>query len=527
MLGKGTAAALLEHLQRALVRRDVRSGFDLLDRTFVGTTKLDFKAPYSIPLLLSVAQWVDLGYRDASFLTNLMVELSAIPRAQLPMLDFLKLKMAEAYCYLAAEQLEQCVGVLDVVLWTGSEFLGDYLLFLANFWKGRAHRKRGDYEKAKLHLSLARSAAEQAKAPKLVAVTKIHQSWLAFQDGDRSSALQLLEEAESVLRSTGHGLSLGNIESARGRFVRRTGEYTRALGHFEAAIAIYRKGYSDHPNLARALVNAAYVKRLIALDMQPKGAGGRARGATHARSLQISQEALELLDQAGRIYALHHHQGGTGSVLVNSAHLHLDNGNIDEASVEGRRGFDLGEQKRDQILMARSRIIQSAVELARAEEQLGDQPDIALHANLAVQHAEQAIQLALQTQNKRLLAEAYIARGMAAAAEYFQDWELAKDLAGKGAALMSQSDRDHLYKILAELKVKLTGATRVEDTLRQWSDGQLGNKTFQQVQEEFAELVIPKVWLQSGRNVTAVAKNLSISPKKVRRILRNTKHETS
>jgi tetratricopeptide (TPR) repeat protein len=527
MIGKAAAPALLEQLQRALVRRDVRSGFDLLDRAFVRTSKLDFSVPYSIPLLLSVAQWIDLGYRDVSFMDSLMVGLPQFHRAQLSMLDFLKLRTAEAYRQLADEQLEQCVDGLDLVLRFGDDLVGDYLLFLANFWKGRAHRKRGDYEQAHLHLSRARAAAEHAKAPKLVAVTKIHQSWLAFQNGDRPSALQLLDEAETALRSTGHALSLGNIESARGRFVRRSGEYARALGHFEAAIAIYRKSCPQHPNLARAFVNAAYVKRLIALDMRPKGGNGRARGATHEKSLMISQEALELLEQAARIYALHHHQGGTGSVLVNSAHLHLDNGNIDQASIEGRRGFDLGEEKRDQILMARSRIVQSAVELAQAEEQLGEQPDVALHANLAVQHAEQAIQLALHTQNKRLLAEAYLARGMAAAGDYFQEWDVAKEYAGKASVLLSKDDRDHLYKVLGDLKLKLAEATRIEETLRLWSEGQLGNKTFQQVQEEFAELVIPKVWLQSGKNVTAVSKSLSISPKKVRRILRNTKHDKS
>jgi hypothetical protein len=47
------------------------------------------------------------------------------------------------------------------------------------------------------------------------------------------------------------------------------------------------------------------------------------------------------------------------------------------------------------------------------------------------------------------------------------------------------------------------------------------------VQEEFAEIVIPKVWLQSGKHVTLVAKQLRISPKKIRRILRNAKHGLS
>ena len=111
---------------------------------------------------------------------------------------------------------------------------------------------------------------------------------------------------------------------------------------------------------------------------------------------------------------------------------------------------------------------------------------------------------------------------MVAASDFFEDWELAKDYAGKAAALLTHDDRDHLYKQLGALKARLAGATHVDATLRAWCDGHIGDKTFQQVQEEFAELVIPKVWLRSGKNISLVAKNLSISPKKVRRILRNT-----
>ena len=35
--------------------------------------------------------------------------------------------------------------------------------------------------------------------------------------------------------------------------------------------------------------------------------------------------------------------------------------------------------------------------------------------------------------------------------------------------------------------------------LRAWSQGSVGDKTFQQISEEFAELIIPKVWEREGR----------------------------
>jgi len=59
----------------------------------------------------------------------------------------------------------------------------------------------------------------------------------------------------------------------------------------------------------------------------------------------------------------------------------------------------------------------------------------------------------------------------------------------------------------------------VDDKLRAWSQGEVGNRTFQQLEEEFAEIVIPKIWEREGRKISRVAAKLSISPKKIRRAL--------
>jgi len=59
----------------------------------------------------------------------------------------------------------------------------------------------------------------------------------------------------------------------------------------------------------------------------------------------------------------------------------------------------------------------------------------------------------------------------------------------------------------------------IDATLKAWSQGATGEKTFQQIAEEFAEFIIPRVWEREGRKISRVATRLSISPKKVRRIL--------
>ena len=57
-------------------------------------------------------------------------------------------------------------------------------------------------------------------------------------------------------------------------------------------------------------------------------------------------------------------------------------------------------------------------------------------------------------------------------------------------------DKDHLLQDLNLLKLKTLRATGIDEALRRWSSGETGDKTFQQVEEEFAELVIPKVWVR-------------------------------
>jgi hypothetical protein len=58
------------------------------------------------------------------------------------------------------------------------------------------------------------------------------------------------------------------------------------------------------------------------------------------------------------------------------------------------------------------------------------------------------------------------------------------------------------------------GSGDAGEVLRRWSAGELGWKTFQQIAKEFAGIVIPRAWINLGRNVSLVAQKLKISPKK-------------
>ncbi len=122
---------------------------------------------------------------------------------------------------------------------------------------------------------------------------------------------------------------------------------------------------------------------------------------------------------------------------MNTGHLHLESGDIDKASDEALKAYSTGEQRQDHILMSRARSLQSAVELAQLDEQIGDEGSASKHSTMATQYSDEAIELAMHTQNKRLLAEAYIGRAQVAASDFFQEFEVAKEYASLASALLS------------------------------------------------------------------------------------------
>jgi tetratricopeptide (TPR) repeat protein len=521
----------LQGLDNNLRARQLQDGFNTLtyytDETFEAN-KTDRGAT---GLLVRLAQWVDLGFRDTAWLKRLLSAVPQARRSSMTICEFLELKTTEGFCAMDAEKLDEAIALFDFVLRAELELANVRHAAITHFWKGRAHRKKGEYDAARYHIVRAREMMQQISEPKLAAVIQIQEAWLLFQKGESGEALRLLDEARAQLEYTDDDLSLGNIESAKGRIAQQAGRYEEALKHFDAAVELYGARNPNHRNLARALVNAATVKRAIALRLRKRidartaeRQGSAARDSTGrllSSYAQICNDALEQLRQAGEIYAKHKYFGGIASALVSSGYLHLDSGNIELGAREGKNAYDLAHDKNDHIHMARARTLQSLTENTRVDEQFGEDADVAVFAAEAKGYAEEAIHWAELTQNRRLAAEAYVARGMVHANDYFQEWEDAKRCVDRATALLGAGDHDYVWDELMALKARILRASSIDETLRAWSDGIVGEKTFQQIAEEFAEIVIPKVWQREGKKISRVAQKLGMSPKKVRRILRN------
>jgi hypothetical protein len=145
--------------------------------------------------------------------------------------------------------------------------------------------------------------------------------------------------------------------------------------------------------------------------------------------------------------------------------------------------------------------------------------DPAWVAHLATEAAREATELAKLTENRRLQARTQIWLGLTICNTSPSGGDHAREIYDHAAALLKNEVQDHIWEDLQALKAKVVRGGNVDSTLQAWSQGVVGERTFQQLTEDFADLIIPKIWDHEGRRVARVAKRLSISPKKVRRVL--------
>jgi len=351
--------------------------------------------------------------------------------------------------------------------------------------------------------------------------------------------MELLREAEADLRHTEHWLWQGNIHGGYGRVALAEGRYELALDHFSKAERLYADHCPLHRNLARTLTGEACARRLIALRIAKTidtHAARRRKAATRElaatdfvarqRVEQLRGDAFANLAQAAEIYrgAGRLAPGvsrGLGTVRIERGLLLADCGELDRAIREASDAYELGSKAKDYVVMARARLLQSRVESAQYEEGIDDDPT--QHSHRAHDYAKEALSFAERAGKRRVLASAYVAMGLILSCEFFGNADAAagaaRDCCHRAGELLNSASRDALWEDYQTLTSKVLRSGTMDAKLRKWSQGLLDNKTFQQMTEEFADLVIPAVWMREGKNVSKVVAKLSISPKKVRRIL--------
>ena len=138
--------------------------------------------------------------------------------------------MAEGMVAMTEESRDEAIRHFDFVLGLEHETEDKELIAIANFWKGRCLRMKGEYDQALAFAVNGGKLALEFGHPLMAAIMRVLESWLFFQKGDATQAIDILQQAETILGTTDDYLTLGNIHSSYGRIARRQNKKPSYLG---------------------------------------------------------------------------------------------------------------------------------------------------------------------------------------------------------------------------------------------------------------------------------------------------------
>ena len=129
------------------------------------------------------------------------------------------------------------------------------------------------------------------------------------------------------------------------------------------------------------------------------------------------------------------------------------------------------------------------IENSKVEEEIGGGADPGSHARRAFECSQEAIDLAKHTQHHLLLANAHLWQGLTQCNSFFDNPEAAREAYDLARASCAANQPDNnMWQDLQRLGAKILRKGSVHPALKAWSQGAVGEKTFRQISEEFAEV---------------------------------------
>jgi len=174
----------LAQLKQDLVCRRIGRGMARLEEHHDLLTVFDPEQKNAARFAGYLAQWVDIGFQRPALVKEIVARFSRSIRSRLPLQDYLYLRLAEGMIAMSEEAKEEAIAHLDFVLGLEEQTDDKELLSIANFWKGRCLRMKGEYDEALAYAVKGRELAMELGHEPMAAVMRVLESWLWFQKGN-------------------------------------------------------------------------------------------------------------------------------------------------------------------------------------------------------------------------------------------------------------------------------------------------------------------------------------------------------
>jgi tetratricopeptide (TPR) repeat protein len=414
----GDTDTTLANLREAIATRQIATATRLIDGLLDCLRRLQRADPNAPALLNYFAQWMDLGFtdRDCQGMSAVMLLRSCFARIPhhpwLGLLgsDIVHLRIVEGIIAVYSEDYDSAIRHFSAVVALELDVADADLLVFAERALARAYTRQGQYTKAREHVEHALALAGAAERSEMAAACAVLKAWLLFQVGKNDEAVALLNLAETVLRETDDSLSLANIGAALGRIERRMGRYGASARLYVESIEQYRRCKHRRNHLARALVNFAFVNRLLAVRVESGQRDVEVSDADPTGDLR--KQAAHALDEAEYIYGASRDGRGRGMVLLVRAYLEMDSGHWSRAEFAAAEAYELGRRYGDLVLRIRARVQQCRVVHTQRQVSLGDPLKAVLDTESVDGWIEEAMHLAATTELEHLRANTLTWRGI-------------------------------------------------------------------------------------------------------------------
>ena len=415
-----TVDPMLLMLAEAIAVRDVATATSLVVDEIGRFADLDPTQTDAAEWLYAFVLWLDfgaatsgtmMGLSNLDLAKDILSRFPASRRARRPIREVALLRASAGLLAAYDGKHQRAFDEFKFVVDVRAELDDTELVAVANAEIAKSLNRLGRYGEAMQYADDAVALAQRADRPAMVAAFKLVKAWALVKQGTTRvtvpRAIRLLDEAESVIECTDDSVCLADIQSAKARIARRRGLPGQSLELYNRAVDNYARVDGQHRRLAHALLFRAPVKLYLARIFDTTG-----ESPLEGDTAQLRTEAADDLRAAEEIYALLKSSRGRSMVLIGRSQLELDLGRLHQAGDSADEAYQIAKRSADRMIMARARIQQCRVAHAWAAGAVDRPRDRNQDLDSAFCFADEAVDLAEETQNAKLIAQSHIWRGL-------------------------------------------------------------------------------------------------------------------